>query len=83
MARKHLTEEEALAELKRWVVTGSAREPGTLTTWEIADALGVSTRTALYRIRSWVRAGKLEPVRVRVTDIVGRETTTYGYRVKV
>lgn len=62
-------------------MTGEEREPGTLTTLEIAEALSVSQRTALYLVRRWVRAGKLEPVRIRIRDVVGRTTLTYGYRI--
>ena len=32
-------------------------------------------------LRAMVKAGKLEPCRVAITDLVGRQTTTFGYRI--
>ena len=80
MARD-ITEAEVLDELRKWASKQPEREPGVITGSEIADALGVSNRTYLRMVRAMVKAGKLEPCRVAITDLVGRQTTTFGYRI--
>lgn len=50
-----------------------------VTTREIADALGISEMTALRRVRRLVQAGKLVPVRKRITAIDGSAKTVTAY----
>jgi len=80
MARD-ITEAEVLDELRKWASKQPEREPGVLTGSEIGDALGVSDRTYLRMVRAMVKAGRLETCRVQITDLVGRQTTTFGYRI--
>jgi hypothetical protein len=76
-----ITEAELLEEVRRWASAVEEREPGTITGPEIGEAINRSHKTYLPMIKRWIAAGKLEPCRVKTVDLVGRQTTTFGYRI--
>ena len=79
----HVTEAELLEELKAWANAPPEREPGVFTGPEISEVMGWGREKTLRELRKLVRAGKLKPERIPIVDIVGRHTSTNGYRVVV
>ena len=53
-----------------------------MTSADLADALGLSVKTVQKRVKRLVKAGVIVPCKKRIVDIVGRNTTTFGYRLK-
>jgi len=59
------------------------REPGTFTMVELAEYLGCCVATAQKKLKPLFANGTIESVRVPITDMAGRRTTTCGYRYVV
>lgn len=71
--------DEVLAELARL----DAEQPEGFTSRELADAMGLSLRTAGERLRVWVRAGRVEYAGDRATQTIRqRGSLTPVYRLK-
>ena len=54
----------------------------TFTRVQLMQALGCGKDLALKHIHALVAAGRVEPTKVPVTDLVGRTTTMPGYRLR-
>lgn len=75
-----ITEAEVFAEIVALLSAGKEREPGTFTTVELAEYLGCCVPTALGKIKKLLAAGIIENARIPITDLVGRQTTTFGFK---
>lgn len=75
-----ITQAEVLAQVAAILSEGKEREPGTFTTAELAEYLDCCIPTALGRIKKLLVAGIIENARIPITDLAGRQTTTFGFR---
>ena len=58
-------------------------DAGVMTGPELALLLGLSEKAVLQRVKLLIAAGTVEPAKKRIIDLVGRRTSTFGYRLKV
>lgn len=79
-----ITEDELVAALfsAQEAATGKAAN-GALTTRALTKLVGRNREWVRERLRVLKDAGLVEPVRVQVVDIAGRETTAPAYRLIV
>jgi len=76
-----ITEEELIKAIEAALETAPDAEPGTITSTEYADHIGMSQKSALVRIKKAMAAGVLEPAKIKRTNLHGTRHTVNGYRL--
>ena len=56
---------------------------GVMTGPELAEALDMTEYSTLRRVKVLIKAGTLEVAKKRIMNMLGIETSVYGYRLKV
>lgn len=73
-----ITQNELIVALQKACVSS----PNGMTTREIVKATGRSDRYVISRIKDLLAEGLIEVGKRQITDIVGRKSVTYEYRLK-
>jgi len=76
-----ITEAQIIEEIRAWSDGIPEREPGVLTGPEIAEAMGVSDKTARPKIKKWIRDGKIEVTSTVIMNMAQRKTRVPAYRI--